>query len=75
MRTASKFIILMWLSIPFFSIADVWLIGESPVTRLFLCCLEMSFLTAGYLLGRQEYSKQKKSLFVPAVYLKKKALA
>ena len=61
MRTSSKFIILMWLAVPFLAVADVWLIGESPITRLFLCCLEMAFLTAGYLLGRQEYSKKKAS--------------
>jgi len=57
-RRASKIIILLWLSVPFFAAADVWLIGESPITRLFLCCLEMAFLTAGYLLGKQEYSKK-----------------
>ena len=58
MKRTSKFIILMWLGLPVLAAVDVWLIGTSPVTRLFLCGLEMCFLTAGYLLGKQEYSKK-----------------
>ena len=59
MRLASKLIILLWVLVPISALGDVWLIGESLGTRLFLCFLEMSMLTAGYLFGKLEYSKKK----------------
>jgi len=37
------------------------LLAKVQLQGFFYACLEMSFLTAGYLLGRQEYSKKKAS--------------